>query len=126
MDTAKAHVAHNHPDWLPNALNYWECRRIAYNVVLTIVFILWVAPHWAQFRPFIHWPELLALVVLALLANLCYTAAYLVDVAVWHSTLREAWLKRRWTLWLAGTLFAVLLESYWVNDEILSPILIGK
>ncbi len=125
MDLATSPTPNN-PDWFPNALHFWEWRRIAYNIVLTLVFVFWVAPNWSQFRPALNLADLLALIVLALLANVCYTAAYLVDVAAWHSTLRAGWIKRRWIVWTAGTLFAILLESYWVNDEILSPIVSGK
>jgi len=28
------------------------------------------------------------------------------------------WQRSRWGLWLAGTLFAVFLEWYWIGDEI--------
>lgn len=126
MDLVTSPTANHGSDWFPNALKYWEWRRIPYNVALTIVFILWVAPNWSQFRPEPKLADLLVLLVLALLANLCYSAAYLVDVAAWHSTLRASWLNRRWILWTAGTMFAILLESYWINDEILSPVLTSR
>jgi hypothetical protein len=31
---------------------------------------------------------------------------------------REAWKRRRWMLWCAGALLAVILECYWIADEI--------
>jgi threonine/homoserine/homoserine lactone efflux protein len=55
---------------------------------------------------------------LALVANVCYCAAYVVDVAMIHSSLASVWRRRRWILWLVGTLFAIALASYWIADEI--------
>lgn len=56
--------------------------------------------------------------VLALLANFCYSAAYLVDITLLNSNFHAIWLSRRWILWLVGTLFAILLANYWIADEI--------
>ncbi|MHB8503327.1 MAG: hypothetical protein ACYDHE_20585, partial [Candidatus Acidiferrales bacterium] len=72
-------------------------------------------PH---FRPALTLTSLLLLAVLALIANACYCAAYLVDIPFQHSSLRSIWKRRRWILWLAGTLFALLLANYWIADEI--------
>jgi len=60
----------------------------------------------------------LFLTVLALLANVCYCAAYLVDIPMQRSALCAVWGHRRWGLWLVGTLFAVVVENYWIADEI--------
>ena len=62
--------------------------------------------------------SLLLLVVLALIANLCYCAAYLIDVPAQQSPFRENWGRWRLALWLAGTLFAIVLANYWIVDEI--------
>lgn len=61
-------------------------------------------------------PALLILIILAVLANLCYSAAYLVDIPL--QLTYSTWPKYRWALLLAGTLFAILLENYWIADEI--------
>jgi hypothetical protein len=63
-------------------------------------------------------PNLLALCVLALFANLCYSAAYLADVLLQYSSSRAIARGGRWVIWSAGTLFAVLLANYWIADEI--------
>jgi len=47
-----------------------------------------------------------------------YCAAYLVDLPMQTSSYRDAWRRRRWTLWLIGTLFAAALTYYWIGDEI--------
>ena len=56
--------------------------------------------------------------VLALLANVCYCAAYILDMAMQHSSLSAAWRRRRWILLLVGMLIAIVLENYWIADEI--------
>lgn len=112
--------------WLPNAVRYWEPRRILYNLILLGIFAFWVIPKWGIFRSALTSANLLALLVLALLANVCYSAAYLIDAAGWHSAARTVWLKQRWVLFAAGTLLAILIESYWIADEILSPLVLGR
>jgi hypothetical protein len=107
-----------------NALRYWESRRVLYNAVLTIVVAGWVIRTWPHFRsvrlmdipPGDTHPVLMILIILASLSNVCYCAAYLVDIPL---QLRfAAWHKHRWGLLLTGTLFAILVENYWIADEI--------
>ena len=56
--------------------------------------------------------------VLALAANVCYCAGYVADFAMLHWSFDSVWRRRRWILWLVGTLFAIVLASYWIADEI--------
>jgi hypothetical protein len=100
------------------AVRFWEPRRIVYNLILVVVCVVWVVASWPHFRPAMHWVTLLPLGVLALFANICYCAAYVVDIPLLSSGVRSTWVRRRWILWLAGTLFAVLLTNYWIVDEI--------
>ena len=107
-----------------DALRYWELRRVLYNAVLTIVAVLWVVLTWPHFRsvqlmgipPGDTQPALLILIILAFLANVCYCAAYIVDVPLQLTFV--TWRKYRWVLLLTGTLFALLVENYWIADEI--------
>jgi hypothetical protein len=48
----------------------------------------------------------------------CYSSAYLVDLTLQASSVAPAWRRWRWLLWLAGTLFALLVATYWIGDEI--------
>jgi hypothetical protein len=82
-----------------DALRYWEPRRIIYNLVLTVATSAW-------------------LIVLALIANVCYCMAYLADVFLQLSSFQLAWRRWRWALWLSGMLFALLVANYWTADEI--------
>ena len=102
-----------------SALRFWEPRRFLYNNVLTVVVVIWLVTNWSQFHPAFTWSALAAMIILALLANLCYCAAYLAEIPMQHFAPRESWRRRRWTLWICGTLFALLLENYCIADEIL-------
>jgi hypothetical protein len=101
-----------------DSLRYWELRRIAYNLILAAIFMAWIVISWPHFRGAFTWPHLVALAVLAMLANLCYCAAYLADIPMQFSSFRNLWRRRRWMLWLGGMLFATLLTNYWIVDEI--------
>lgn len=101
-----------------DAIRYWEPRRVTYNLILIAVVVAWLALTWPHFRPAFTAQSLLALLALAAMANVCYCAAYLADITMQRSHFRRIWLRRRWALWLAGTLFAVVLSCYWIADEI--------
>ncbi len=105
------------PFSLSASARFWEPRRALYNLVLAAVAVVWLALDWPHFRPAITWSSLPKLALLALLANLCYTAAYAVDAGIqrFATDSQQRW---RWAFWLLGTLFAILVESYWINDEI--------
>lgn len=103
-----------------DAIGYWERRRIIYNLLLAAVVVTWIAATWPHFLPAFTWSSLLALVVLALLANVCYCAAYVADLPMQYSSFRKTWRRWRWTLFLVGTLFAILFANYWIADEIYS------
>lgn len=105
---------------LADAIGYWERRRILYNLLLAAVVIIWVVATWPHFRPAFAWPDLGALLVLAMFANLCYCAAYLADLPMQYSSLRDFWRRWRWGLLAIGTLFAIVLTNYWIADEIYS------
>jgi hypothetical protein len=107
-----------------DALRYWETRRVLYNAVLTAVAAAWVILTWPHFRPVQLMgippgdtqPTLLILIILAFLANVSYTTAYLVDIPLQLTF--ATWRKYRWALLLTGILFAILVENYWIADEI--------
>jgi hypothetical protein len=105
-------------DLLTDALRYWEPRRLGYNLFLAAIVLGWVIFTWPHFRSAFTWSSALALLVLAVLANVCYTAAYLLDLPVQYSAFRDSWRRWRWALWLVGMLFAGALACYWVADEI--------
>jgi hypothetical protein len=105
-------------DLITDAIRYWEFRRVGYNLVLAAIVLGWVALTWPHFHSAFTWPSLLALFVLAVLANVCYCAAYLVDIPLQYSAFQNSWRKRRWALWLIGVIFAGVITFYWIADEI--------
>jgi hypothetical protein len=105
-------------EFLTDAIRFWEPRRLIYNLVLAVVVVIWIVASWPHFRPMFTLHSLLLLFILALLANACYCAAYLVDMAMQSLSVGIALKRQRWGLWVIGTLFAVLLANYWIVDEI--------
>lgn len=103
---------------LTRASRFWEPRRIIYNLVLTVVVAFWVLFTWPHLRPAINLNVLLLLSILAALANICYSAAYLVELTIRASASRVNLNRQRWLLWSMGMLFAVVLENYWIVDEL--------
>ena len=103
---------------LSEAVRYWEPRRVIYNLALAAVSVCWAILSWPHFRPALNLSTLFPLAVLVLAANVCYCAAYIVDIPLQLSSLAVNWRNYRWLLWSAGMLFAIVLASYWINDEI--------
>jgi hypothetical protein len=101
-----------------DAVRYWELRRIGYNLAMIAVAAAVVVRTWPHFRPAFTPQSIPPLVVLAALANGCYCAVYIVEVLVADSAFAELWRRRRWMLWLFGTLLAMFFEYYWIVDEI--------
>jgi hypothetical protein len=99
-------------------IRYWEMRRIWYNLALALLVVWWIVRTWPHFAPVMNLGSLGKLLVLALIANVCYSTAYVVDFAVQASTTGPGWRRWRGLLWLAGTLFALLFATYWIGDEI--------
>jgi hypothetical protein len=104
---------------LGDAVRYWEARRIAYNLILTVAVLAWIVSTWPHFRSALTLQSLLLLVILAALANLCYCAAYLADLAMQYSPFKRLW-QQRWALWFAGMILALVLANYWIADEVYS------
>lgn len=110
-------------DVLSDAIRFWEPRRIVYNAALALVVLVWAAIDWARIHAGITLEGLLAVLVLAVLANICYCAAYLVEVPVQWSAYRALWRQKRRLLWGFGTLLALALTNYWIADEILPALI---
>jgi hypothetical protein len=99
-------------DALSDAIRYWEPRRILYNAVLLFVV---GTTYWANLpasRAVVNADSLLLLFVLAVLANVAYCAAYIVDVVAQISAFRSRWLHVRWMLLIIGVLFAGVLAHF--------------
>ncbi|HLZ39664.1 MAG TPA: hypothetical protein VKQ11_01800 [Candidatus Sulfotelmatobacter sp.] len=100
------------------AHQFWEPQRIWYNAILVAVALLWVVFTWPHFRPALNLVALGKMLVLALLANVCYCAAYVGDFLMQGALPASYWRRIRWRLWVTGMLMALVLENYWIADEI--------
>ncbi len=89
--------------FLADAIRFWEPRRLVYNFVLAAVVMVWLVASWPHFRPAFTLHSLLLLSILALLANVCYCAAYFVDIPMQGLSVGDALRRLRWGLWLTGT-----------------------
>ncbi len=110
---------------ISNSIRYWEVRRILYNLILlgVMVFIIdinWrdfpigeTSPNGLDFWTIIELFPLVALVKSAIIANILYCSAYIVDIFIQISDYHHKWLKSRWLLFLAGTVFASILAAYY-------------
>jgi hypothetical protein len=95
---------------LTDAIRYWEPRRLIYNVVLAAVVGICFA--WLGPGPYSTTDTLLALFLLAVLANVAYCAAYIVDVPAQLSGFKPQWIKLRPALFLVGLAFAAILTRF--------------
>ena len=106
------------PTDVADAVRFWEPRRLLYNAVLGVFVVVWLAGTWPHFRSVFVLSSLPRLAVLALIANVLYCAAYLIDGPIRHSASGAARDRRLWGLWCIGTLLAIAVENYWIVDEI--------
>jgi len=106
------------PESFSTALRFWEPRRIVYNVVLAGFVVGWVVGSWPHFQPAFTLINAFQLAVLAVLANICYCAAYIAEMVMQPICAGANWLRWRSALWVVGTVLAVLFENYWIADEI--------
>jgi hypothetical protein len=98
-----------------DALRYWEIRRIVYNVLLAAIVVGHFIAAWPASAPTITFNGLLGLFVLAVLANVAYSAVYLVDVFVQLSGFRGSRQYWRWIVLLVGFAFAAVLTHFFAS-----------
>jgi len=106
------------PSGVREAARFWERARPLYNGILAVIVLFWLVLTWPHFRPALTLGSFEAFVVLGLLANLCYSAAYLADLFIQLLVPGPSRRRARIALFVMGTLFALLLENYWISDEI--------
>ena len=98
--------------YLTNAVSYWEIRRIIYNAVLLAIVLGYFVTNLPASLQLITPDMIFILFILAVLANIAYCAAYLVDVIAQMSGFRDLWLRLRWILFLIGLAFASILTRW--------------
>jgi hypothetical protein len=99
-------------DYATAAIKYWEPRRILYNLLLVTVVALTFSLNFGQAKAAFNIDSVLWLFLLAMLANVAYCAAYIVDIFVQASAFRDQWTQFRWMLFALGAAFAAVLARY--------------
>jgi len=95
-----------------DAIKFWEPRRIIYNLALTTVVVIYFAIGYPTSRTVVSVDFCLGLFLLAVIANVAYCAAYIVDTFAQASGFREAWQRYRNILFVIGTLFAAVVTRF--------------
>jgi hypothetical protein len=97
---------------LTDAIRYWEPRRLVYNFALAVVVFacFWFA--YPKSKSDLSLDVALVVFLMAVLANVAYCAAYVVDVFAQASGYRELWRKYRWTIFAIGTVFAGVITRF--------------
>jgi hypothetical protein len=99
-------------DMLTDAIRYWEPRRIAYNITLAVIVVTIFILHWPESRSAISIDLVQRFFILAVLANVAYCAAYVVDIAVQLSAFHASWKSYRWVLFAIGVVFASIIARF--------------
>ncbi|HEV3219994.1 MAG TPA: hypothetical protein VGZ48_09495 [Candidatus Acidoferrales bacterium] len=101
-----------------NAVRFWERMRLVYNGVLVIIVIaifgLNYPPSW-QALSNQKSTALFVFFILAIVANVLYSVAYVPDVILQLSGYRETWLRYRWVLFVVGVLTSGILAQFWAS-----------
>ena len=97
---------------ITNSIRYWEPRRILYNLVLFGVVATYFGLHYPASKAQVSLNVILVLFVLAVLANVAYCVAYLVDIFAQQSDFNDLWVRYRWLLFVVGVLFAGVITRF--------------
>lgn len=99
-------------EMVTDAIRYWEPRRLIYNAVLSLIVVGYFCGSLPGSRTELSFDGLLFVFILAVLANLCYCAAYLADIFAQFSGFRVLWLRWRWLLLALGITFAGIITRF--------------
>jgi hypothetical protein len=99
-------------EYVSDAIRFWERGRILYNLALTAIVVLHFVSAYPSSRKVLSVNFGLGVFLLAVVANVAYCAAYLVDVFAQSSAFRDVWRKYRWLLLALGTTFAAIITHF--------------
>jgi hypothetical protein len=98
--------------YLTDAIKFWEPWRLVYNLALAMIVVIYFALGYPQSRTAVTIDFCLGLFLLAVIANVAYCAAYVVDIFAQASGFREVWRRYRRLLFAVGTTFAVIITRF--------------
>lgn len=113
MEQCKCHGCRDDPRIATDAIRYWEPRRAVYNVMLAAIVVIYFAIGLPLSKQILTVNFVLILFLLAVLANVCYCAVYVVDIFAQTSGFRGLWQRYRWILFVVGTVFAGIITRFW-------------
>ncbi len=99
-------------EMVTDAIRYWEPRRLIYNAVLAVIVIGYFCAALPKSQAALSFDGFLFVFILAVLANLCYCAAYIADLFAQFSGFRTLWLRWRWLLLALGITFAGVITRF--------------
>jgi hypothetical protein len=94
------------------AIGYWEPRRLIYNVVLAGIVLIYFGIHYPASKSVLSINFVFIIFLLAVLANVAYCAAYLVDIFVHSSSYGDEWRRYRWVIFVIGLFFAGIITRF--------------
>ncbi len=99
-------------EFTTDAIRYWEIRRLIYNLLLAVVVVAHFIAYWPASWSVLTFDAFLGLFVLAVLANVAYSAVYVVDVFIQLSGFRES--RRTWRVpvLVVGFAFAAVITHF--------------
>jgi hypothetical protein len=99
-------------EYVTDAIKFWEPWRILYNLALAAIVITYCAIGYPQSKSILTVDFCLGLFMLAVIANVAYCTAYVVDIFAQASGFRELWQQYRKLLFVIGTLFAAIITRF--------------
>jgi hypothetical protein len=99
-------------DYVTDAIKFWEPWRIAYNLVLTAIVAIYFMISYPSSRKMLSLDFCLGLFLLAVIANVAYCAAYVVDIFAQASRFREQRQRYRVIVFAVGTTFAAIITRF--------------
>jgi len=95
-------------DIITDSIKFWESGRLIYNGVLVLIVIGYFCTSVIQGKPVFFIEYFISLLIMALIANILFCTAYIIDIFVQVSAFQTIWRKYRWILLLTGILIATV------------------
>lgn len=111
----------NFREFVTDAIRFWEPLRVAYNLVLGAIVLTYFALGYPASKLNVTFDGILLVILLAVLANVAFCAAYIPDVFAQASGYRETWRKVRWVVFAIGLVFASILTRFLAMGMFASP-----
>lgn len=99
-----------------DAIAFWEKGRLLYNGILLLVVLLFYVNALVKEVDIHYFATIVAIYVLAIMANILYCVSYIVDFFMQLSAFQGVWRKRRWMLLATGVILGAVLAAVASHD----------